>query len=85
LIRGFAVEHAPMPLRIDERVANVILAHFAPQPRHRSAAGRDHLHQPVAIGVGHQQRPFDRLDLTFQAANAIEQLGLLARQVSYAK
>src|ERR1700686_3243420 len=65
-----------------EVLTDVILDDFRQQAAHGAAARGQQLHDPAAIRIL-IQRPLDRLDLPTQAAEPIDELGLLANGVCH--
>jgi DNA-binding FrmR family transcriptional regulator len=75
LIRGVRIKRSRVLLGIDKMRADVVLDHLRHQAGDRTADAGDHMHDALALGfLG--ERALDRLDLTFDATDAGEQLFL---------
>src|SRR5580700_7598920 len=81
-VRGLGARLTGMRSASDEVLTDVILDDFRQQAAHGAAACRQQLHDPAAIRIL-IQRPLDRLDLPTQAAEPIDELGLLANSVCH--
>lgn len=73
--RRIRIKRARILLWIDQMGPNVVLDHLCHQAGDGTPYARDHVHDPFALGFL-SQRTLDRLDLTFDPADAGKELFL---------